>query len=259
MLPVSSIYDQLENFSKSIGGNPELTISSTLPEAITWYVPDVNRFHAKVYSYGDIASNLSAEVSADGVNWQPLALRLDPSVATADGWQRSWVAPLNPLPVSMNYVRLLLQHHTCAWTPQLGEVVLFGAETGFNFWKAQQFPDSVDLSDPLVSGASADPLKTGMPNLYRYFAGLPSEASAGGNLPALEHVAGQRYYTLPFDPMKQDVRARVKGSLDLQNWDYTLFDSSSDAAVLEDGWLWLNLDQMPASGAKFLRLELSLD
>jgi hypothetical protein len=64
---------------------------------------------------------------------------------------------------------------------------------------------------------------------------------------------------LPLDPLKLDVRAQVKGSLDLQNWDYTLFDSSSDTAVLEQGRLWLNLDQMPAGASKFLRLELSLD
>jgi len=277
MLPVSSIYDQLDDFSKSIGGNSELTISSTnaatrfdgdqnrvsrisstSPEEIVWYVPNLNRFHAKVYYYGDIASNLSAEVSADGVDWQPLVMRVDPPLATADGWQRSWVAPLNPLPVSMNYIRLLLQDPTNAWTPQVGEVVLFGEDTGFNFWKAQQFSDPADLSEPAVSGPSADPLQTGIPNLYRYFADLPLDADDWSGLAKMENVAGQFYYTLPFDPTKLDVRAQVKGSLDLQNWDYPIFDSINDTAILNNGWLWLNADTLPASDAKFFKLELSL-
>lgn len=277
MLPVSSIYDQLDDFSKTYGANQELTISSTnaatrfegdttlvsrisstSPEEVVWNVPNLNRFHAKVYYYGDIASNLSAEVSADGVNWQPLVLRIDPPVATADGWQRSWVAPLNPLPVSMHYIRLLLQHPTNAWTPQVGEVVLFDADTGFNFWKAQQFPNPADLADPAVSGPSADPLQTGISNLYRYLADLSLGADGRSGLPKMENAAGQFYYTLPFDPTKLDVHAQVKGSLDLQNWDYTIFDSINDTAILNNGWLWLDTDTLPASDAKFFKLELSL-
>jgi hypothetical protein len=55
-----------------------------------------------------------------------------------------------------------------------------------------------------------------------------------------------------------DVRAVVKGSLDLQSWDYTVFDSAMDTAELQDGWLWLNADQLPASDSKFFKLDLSL-
>lgn len=277
VLPVASIYDQLSDFSKADGVAPALSIaadnavsrfegdagrasrlSSTSPEAISWHVPNLNRFYVKVYSFGALASNLAAEISTDGVSWQAIALRVDPGVPTADNWQRSWAAPLSPLPVGTNYFRLLLQDPLNAWNPQLAAVVLFGADTGFNFWKSQAFTEPADLSDPAISGPSADPMQSGIPNLYRYFAGLPLEVADLSDLPRMQTVAGDQYYGIPFDPMKLDVRAQIKGSLDLQSWDYTLFDSVVDAAVLEDGWLWIHADNLPVSDEKFFKLELSL-
>jgi hypothetical protein len=275
LLPVASIYDTLKDFSKLVENNTALStlstnaatrfdgdmdracrIASTSPEAMIWKVPELDRFYAKVYYYGEFAANFAASVSVDGNSWETIDLRVDASVDTADGWRYSWVTTAEPIPAGRHFLRVLLQHPSEVWTPQVGEVVLFGADTGFEFWKAQQFPG---LTDSEVSAPSADPLKSGVPNLYRYFADLPVVTGRGDGLPKLEHDAGQIYYTLPLDPLKLDVRAQVKGSLDLQNWDYTLFDSSSDTAVLEQGRLWLNLDQMPAGASKFLRLELSLD
>jgi hypothetical protein len=277
VLPVASIYDQLSDFSKADGVAPALSIaadnavsrfegdagrasrlSSTSPEAISWHVPNLNRFYVKVYSFDALASKLAAEISTDGLSWQAVALRVDPGVPTADNWQRSWAAPLSPLPVGTNYFRLLLQDPVDAWNPQLGEVVLFGADTGFNFWKSQAFTEPADLSDPAISGPSADPMQSGITNLYRYFADLSLGADGRSGLPKMENAAGQFYYTLPFDPTKLDVHAQVKGSLDLQNWDYTIFDSINDTAILNNGWLWLDTDTLPASDAKFFKLELSL-
>ncbi|MGB0272060.1 MAG: hypothetical protein ACPGCS_00055 [Opitutales bacterium] len=277
VFPVASTYDHMADFSQSFGVNPELSIassnaatrfegdsgrvtrtSSTSPQAIVWEVSDLQGFHAKVYTYGSLGAALTAEVSADGVGWQSLSLRVDPATPTADGWQRTWIAPAAPLPEGSNYLRLVLQDPNNAWSPQLGQLVLFGAETGYNFWRAQQFPDSSDAANPDISGPDADPLQSGISNLYRYFAGLPLSGAGQDRLPRLENSAGEWFYRIPFDPTKLDVRAVVKGSLDLQSWDYTVFDSAMDTAELQDGWLWLTADQLPASDSKFFKLDLSL-
>ena len=277
VFPVASTYDHMADFSQSFGVNPELSIassnaatrfegdsgrvtrtSSTSPQAIVWEVSDLQGFHAKVYTYGSLGAALAAEVSADGVGWQSLSLRVDPATPTADGWQRTWIAPAAPLPEGSNYLRLVLQDPNNAWSPQLGQLVLFGAETGYNFWRAQQFPDSNDAANSDISGPDADPLQSGISNLYRYFAGLPLSGAGQDRLPRLENSAGEWFYRIPFDPTKLDVRAVVKGSLDLQSWDYTVFDSAMDTAELQDGWLWLNADQLPASDSKFFKLDLSL-
>jgi hypothetical protein len=279
-LPVASIYDRLEDFSKVSSlhsdlsnltissGNAELRFEgddaraartgSSDAKAVTWHVPGLNRFHAKIYHYnGDaLGTKLEAETSSDGVTWVPLALRIDPPTVTADSWSRSWVAPLNPLPVATNYVRILLIQPTQIWNPQIGEVILFGSATGYDFWKEQAFPDPGDQSNDSISGPNADPTASGVSNLYRYFTDLPIGNQAV--LPKVEDSEGQIYYTLPYDPAKLDARAVVKGSLDLQNWDYTLFDSDIDTPVLQDGWLLLNADDLPASDSKFFKLELSL-
>jgi hypothetical protein len=276
-LPVASIYDKFVDFSKSVGVNPELSIGSDNAElrfegdadrlrrtsavsaqAITWNVAELNRFHAKVFHFGALGSNVAIEMSTDGVAWQAVALRVDPPTETNNGWNRSWVAPLNPLPLGIHYLRLILQHPTQTWNPQIGEVILFGAATGFDFWKEQSFPNPSDQANALISGPAADPTQSGVSNLYRYFADLSPDADAWSSLPQMENIAGQLYYTLPFDPTKLDVRAQVKGSLDLQSWDYTLFDSINDTALLNNSWLWLNADTLPASDAKFFKLELSL-
>jgi len=276
-LPVASIYDNLVDFSKSVGVNPELSIisdnadlrfegdadrlrrtSATDAQAITWYVPAINRFHAKLYHFGALASNVAVEVSIDGIAWQSVALRIDPPTETGDNWTRSWLAPLNPLPEGMHYLRVVLQHPTQSWNPQLGEIALLGAATGFNFWKEQSFPNPSDQGDLFISGPAADPGHSGVSNLYRYFADMDLLETERSLLPKLVSREGQFYYAIPYDETKSDVRAQVKGSLDLLSWDYELFDSLLDAAVVEDGWLYIDATKMPASDAKFFKLDLNL-
>ena len=281
-LPVVSLYDKLDDFSKLDAARSDLSeleivsdnaalrfegdasrvkrVASIDPQGLTWHIPELDRFHAKVYHFdlNTLETKLGAETSVDGQTWTPLALRVDPPKTTANSWNRAWIAPLNPLPANTNYLRLSLKQPTQAWNPQIGEVILFGSATGYEFWKQQAFPDLVDQADPNVSGPDADPLGAGVSNLYRYFTDTPLSANVQAKFPELRRQSGQLFYTLPFDPIRSDVRVQVKGSLDLVNWNYTLFDSQSESADPDDGWLWLNEDLLPDSDKKFFKLELSL-
>ncbi|MEO0509807.1 MAG: hypothetical protein AAF065_08110 [Verrucomicrobiota bacterium] len=277
-LPVASIYDKLTDFSKTDGVNPNLGIvsnnaeihfegdndrvnrlGSTDPEAITWYVPGLNRFYAKVYHSNSIAldEKISVETSTDGSSWTPLSLRVDPVTVTSDTWNRSWIAPLNPLPANTNYLRILLIFPSKTWNPQIGEVILFGEDTGYSFWKQKEFETESDRNDPAISGPEADPSGSGVSNLYRYFTDMSAGEIDSTLLPKLvDEEAGIRY-AIPFDSTKSDVLTKVKASTDLSSWDYTLFDSTVDEALLEDGRLFFDESELPESDRYFFRLELS--
>ncbi|MFU8848332.1 MAG: hypothetical protein ACNA77_06400 [Opitutales bacterium] len=275
VLPTASIYDALTDFSKVstlnpalqiVGDNAELRfegdtsrirrISSTAPQPITWNVAGLNRFHAKVYYFNDL--NLSAQISPDGSSWQTIALRVDPPTVTSGSWRRSWVAPQAPLPAGTHYLRLVLQDPVHSYTPQIGEVAIFGDATGYEFWKQQNFPNSSDWSDPSISGPEATD-SSGLSNLFRYLTEMGLSETDYTLIPQLRLAGDQVVYAIPFDATKSDVRVRVLASLDLQTWPYTIFDSLTDTPTTDDGWLIVDFDAIPEADAKFMRVVWDLE
>ncbi len=271
VLPAASIYDSLGNFSKLatinpaleiVGDNAELRfegdrsrirrIASTAPEAITWKVAGLDRFHAKIFYFNDL--NLSAQISSNGSSWQNIALREDPPTVTIGSWKRAWVAPSAPLPAGTNYLRLVLQDPVHHYTPQIGEVALFGDATGYAFWKQENFPDSSDQADPSISAPNAIFGSAGVSNLFRYLTEMGLSDTDYSLTPELRLSGSKLVYAIPFDERKSDVRVRVLASLDLETWPYTVFDSQRDTPFIEDGWLIIDFDSIPPADAKFMRV-----
>jgi hypothetical protein len=277
-LPVASIYDTLDDFSHLSGSTASLSLTgdnaatrfegdssrlrrtdSLADEPVIWNLEGLKRFYAKVYFRGDLSTTLSADVSTDGTSWQTVTLRLGEVVPTADSWQRSWVGTVDPLPAGTNFLRFMLSHPTEAYNPQIGEVVLLGHETGYDFWKSLVYTDPAEQSDPAISGPTADPGNFGLPNLMRYAFGLENSDPAQWHtyLPYLETVDGEGVFRFRLDPTKLDLRWRVWGSTDLSDWPYLLFDSASGSPLSEGGWTETATSSMPADEPQFLRLELS--
>jgi len=276
VLPVASIYDSLTDFSKVSITNPELEIvdsnaaqrfegdrarvrriNSTGPQPLTWNVQALNRFHAKIYYFNNL--NVSAEVSPDGSTWQAISLRVDPGVVTNQSWRRSWVAPSAPLPTGTHYLRLNLEDPVHHYTPQIGEVAIFGDATGYEFWKKRNSPNPSDQINPAISGPSAKVAAAGVSNLFRYLTEMGLSETDYTLMPELRLVGERLVYAIPFDATKSDLHVRVLASLDLQTWPYTVFDSTIDTATTEDGWLLINFDSLPDADAKFMRVVWEVD
>ena len=135
----------------------------------------------------------------------------------------------------------------------------YGAVYGYNTyenWKDYYYIDAVENADVGTSGAAADPYNTGVSNLLRYALGIDKLSTAVNRMPYMLDNAGTMNYAFPYDPAKSDLQYQVKGSVDLTNWSYTLFDSAVDSDVPVNGWLQLDGSEIPGSERKFYRLEI---
>jgi hypothetical protein len=128
--------------------------------------------------------------------------------------------------------------------------------TDYADWKNYHYTDAVENADAATSGAAAVPYNGGLSNLMRYGLGLDKLSNAGNRMPYVLDNAGAMNYAFPYDPAKSDLQYRVKGSADLTNWSYTLFDSAVDSDTPVNGWLQLDGQEIPGNERKFYRLEI---
>lgn len=133
--------------------------------------------------------------------------------------------------------------------------------TSFDLWRLRSF-SSDELADPAISGRSARPDADGVPNLMKYYLGLPGKTAAlATNLPtgSLVTVSNQLYLavTYPHDKLVSDVDCVPEVSADLVNWfsgpTYTRQEAVVDLGTHERITV---LDLSPVAGAAyhFMRL-----
>jgi len=133
----------------------------------------------------------------------------------------------------------------------------------FNLWQMRYFTASA-LANPNLSGAAAAPDGDGVPNLLKYYLGLPGGTPAPADrLPAgaLLPVSGQLYLSMTYthDKLVSDVDCIAEVSTDLVTWtsgpSVTGVQQSVDLGAL----LQVTVrDLTPAAGAthRFMRLRL---
>jgi hypothetical protein len=133
--------------------------------------------------------------------------------------------------------------------------------TSFDLWRMRYFTPA-ELALPSVSGEAAAPDGDRMPNLMKYYLGLPGRTPASpSQFPTgtLLTVSGQRYLAVTYthDKLAQDVDCTAEVSPDLANWfsgpTYTRVEQTNDLGALEQ----ITIRELtPASGAPkhFMRL-----
>ena len=133
----------------------------------------------------------------------------------------------------------------------------------FNLWQMRYFTASAQ-ADPALSGPAAAPDGDGVPNLLKYYLGLPGGTPAPANrLPtgSLLPVSGQSYLSMTYDHDKlvNDVDCIAEVSTNLVDWSSgpsaTVVQQSVDLGPLMQITV---RDLTPAAGAthRFMRLRL---
>jgi hypothetical protein len=94
--------------------------------------------------------------------------------------------------------------------------------TSFELWRLRYF-GADELANPVLSAAAARPDADGVPNLMKYYLGLPGRTvAAAGSLPtgSLMTVSNQLYLAMTFthDKLAHDVDCVAEVSSDLVNW-----------------------------------------
>lgn len=69
-------------------------------------------------------NEITASVSADGATWTPVPLAWEPLAPTFDDWNQTWARNAHPLPAGMQYLRIVVDLNSQAWTPQLGRIIV---------------------------------------------------------------------------------------------------------------------------------------
>jgi hypothetical protein len=91
------------------------------------------------------------------------------------------------------------------------------AQSEFSLWRHAHF-SAGELTDPEVSGAEADPMRAGVPNLLRYAFGLGPRDEASAVLPELE--SGPEGLRFVFRRLRDaaDLETAVEQSDSLSAW-----------------------------------------
>ncbi len=133
----------------------------------------------------------------------------------------------------------------------------------FDLWRARYFTVQ-EQADPALSGPAAAPDGDRVPNLLKYYLGLPGRVPAPADrLPnsTLLPLSGQRYLALTFarDKVANDVDFIGQVSPDLAAWfsgaGYTLVEAPVDLGTLE-GMTVRDLTPVASAPQRFLRLQL---
>ena len=133
----------------------------------------------------------------------------------------------------------------------------------FDLWRARYFTVG-ELADPAVSGAPAMPDDDGMPNLWKYYLGLPGRQPAPPErrpVPNLLTLSNQLFLTLTYkrDKLATDVNSWGEVSPDLVAWfsgpNYTQTEPSVDLGTLEQVTL-RDLAPVGAGPQHYLRVQL---
>jgi hypothetical protein len=121
------------------------------------------------------------------------------------------------------------------------ELVVSRWTTSFDLWRLRYFTAD-ELANPAVSAPAARPDGDGVPNLMKYYLGLPGRTLATAtNLPvgSLVTVSNQLYLVLAYthDKLAADVECVAEVSPDLVNWfsgpEYSRQDAVEDLGTLE--------------------------
>ncbi len=135
---------------------------------------------------------------------------------------------------------------------------------GFDLWRSTNF-SMIELGDPAVSGESAAPAGDGVPNLLKYYLGLPAKIVAPpdrlphGNLFAFSNLL---FLALIYERDKAavDVNCIAEVSPDLSAWssgaEHTAIAGVSDLGARERVTV-RDLTPVDAAAARFMRLRLS--
>ncbi len=131
----------------------------------------------------------------------------------------------------------------------------------FDLWRARYFTPE-EQTDPAISGEAATPDGDGLPNLLKYYLGLPGHTPApADSKPAgsLLPVSGQLYLALTYthDKVVTDVNCVAQVSPDLLNWfsgpAYTRIEQTVDLGLLEEVTV-RDLTPVGSASSRFLRL-----
>lgn len=107
------------------GAPSHLKRTDDTPQSLVYHFSHLTDFTAHVYFTDALADKVRFYVSPDGGHWTPLAVRNDDPVPT--GWKffrtnfRS-----GPLPVGTNYLKIEFAHDADIFSPQLGQIRLYG-------------------------------------------------------------------------------------------------------------------------------------
>ncbi|MFO1513217.1 MAG: hypothetical protein U1F83_09950 [Verrucomicrobiota bacterium] len=102
------------------------------------------------------------------------------------------------------------------------EITVARWTTSFDLWRLRYF-NSTELANAAISGAAARPGPDGVPNLMKYYLGLPGRTNApAASLPtgSLITVSNQLYLAMTYtqDKLVNDVDCVAEVSTDLVNW-----------------------------------------
>lgn len=130
----------------------------------------------------------------------------------------------------------------------------------YDSWRAFHFPDVADQGNAAVSGASVDPLESGIPNLFRYAFDMDLYSSSRDSFPHLRMPGGgDPVYAIPYNPAKADLIWTGQASQDLSSWPFEVFNSQSTPLVPQDGWVQVSASgQVNPALPVFYRLSLQL-
>lgn len=133
----------------------------------------------------------------------------------------------------------------------------------FDLWRARYFTAD-ELASPAISGPSALPDGDGVPNLLKYYLGLPGRVPTPPSsqpVGSLFPQSGQSFLALTYthDKLVQDVNCSGQVSPDLMQWfsgpGYTRIEQSVDLGNLERLTL-RDLTAISSAPRHFLRLQL---
>ena len=139
---------------------------------------------------------------------------------------------------------------------------------GFQAWRTGQFT-ALELADPAVSGAAADPTGSGVTNLLRHAMGFAATAplfeTNGASLVQQIRTTGGRVYRFRYNPAATDIRWQVVAGGSPGAWTHVLFDSAVTQVppVVNGGWAEIPLpDSLGGATAPdsrmFVRLQVSI-
>ncbi|MGI5168181.1 hypothetical protein ACQEU3_27920 [Spirillospora sp. CA-253888] len=96
------------------------------PGWVVYRQPGLTSFALTVYQATALLGKVTAEVSADGAAWRPVALASSPSykVDAALGWRGAVLTPAAPLPAGTAYLKVRLADDPLVFSPQLARVRL---------------------------------------------------------------------------------------------------------------------------------------
>lgn len=135
------IYDELNDFTKVDtksagwkidtgqsayfdGDDSRATRTSDTVQYVTYHVPDLLWFKAKIYFVSSFAGQLTFSTSTNGSTWTSVSPSHTTPTATSGGWLHSEFSAA--VPAGANYVKVQFQNDTRGWAPQLASIKLAG-------------------------------------------------------------------------------------------------------------------------------------